>query len=881
MFTDIGASTRKWESNDRAMAAAVVRHDEILRSTIEQHGGYVFKTVGDAFCATFPRAADALRCAIAVQRAIASEPWTVEGGIEVRIGLHTGDEYEVREGDYYGRSVNRAARLGSIVNPRQIILDVTTLELARSAMTDREQVIDQGTHRLKDLDMPMHVMEVRLEEEADTTFASLSSLDRTETNLPLAPRPIVGRAKAIADVHAALARSNVVTILGAAGIGKTRVALEAAAELAERFPDGCRFIDFRREPGSPVLSVIRAGLLPHGDTIALDDLVERVRNRRQLVVIDDADDGFAEIAAIVSRLAARAGGMRFIITSRRPLPIENARVVRLGRLEARDATTLLIDQLASHGLTKPDRDLVASLAEAVDGIPLALEVIAGSAQSLPLENIRAMISGRTGTGDHPMDVLDRTIKTATEVLSEQDQRIFSIAASFAGGWTLEALTGIAESIGIPAQQAFASSSVLVAASLIELDTSRYLMLAPIRSYAAALADAPERTTIGTAHADYFAQYAAQAARELPRATRAKRQGIFAERANMRSALRTLLERDRPADALALVLDLATIWYRAADFDDGLRLVSDVHESIATTLGDVARARLSVAASAMAQHAGMLDVAAAHAKLARSHAAASADEHALAESDLAAATVARFEGQPAEAESGYERCVERFQRLGLTEGVARAQFNLASLYESRGESDRARAMFEQSLNGFELAKDDYRVAWCLYGLASVALQQDDREAARVWLDESMELRRDLDDRRGIAECLLLEAQLSADSDPAHTLTILPEAIGYAEQSADRFGLAVGARLAASALAGMDRYADAAAILGMAITLAQEAGLDQIDPNDTTIARTESCLIEKLGAAQVSVAKRRGGRERDQLAARLRAIVATSTPPLATT
>jgi class 3 adenylate cyclase/predicted ATPase len=870
LFTDIGGSTRKWESDDRAMAAAVRRHDDILRSVIGAHGGYIFKTVGDAFCATFTRATDALRCAVAIQRTLAEEPWPIEDGIAVRIALHAGEEYEMRDGDYFGRSVNRVARLGTIAHPGQIIADAATFDLARSAVTARETVIDQGMHRLKDLDAPVHVKEVRRAEDV-TVFPPLASLGSHESNLPIPARPIVGRAKLIERICREVERSSVVMLLGAGGIGKTRAAIEAATAATESFPDGSHFIDFSRETGADVLDVIRGALVPRGERIDLDRLVERVRDRKQLIVIDDGDEVRDECAAIVTRLAENAPQMRFITTSRQPLPVRSAASVRIGRLDPPDAERLLSDLLSAQGLAHVDRRMVRDLAEAADGIPLALEVIAGSAQTVPLEHVAAAFFGERVAVDDG-GILDRAVKAGVDLLAERERIVFACAAVFAGGWTVDAMNAVAAAAGVSPSETLAALKKLASVSLIELEGSRYRIFAPVRAHAASLLDPALRDELRAAHAKHYAAFAARAVDELPRAADVQRRAIFAERPNLRYALATFIANGDRDAAVALSLHIVPIWQRYADFDDGLVLLTRVNDELGERLTCTQRAHVLTALTALAQFAGRREKAASYAQHALSHATDCGEPRVICEAEMAGANVSRYAGRTAEAAAAYAHCAEQFERLGVADGVARAKFNLASIYEATSEYTRASALFAEALAIFEREEDDHRVAWALYGLASVAVHQRDLTSARAYLAESLVLRRQIEDRRGIAECLLLEAQIAAETDPAGGLRILVEALEFAEQSGHRVGLAIGARTAADALMRAGRDDDAAVIFGIAYALAHDTGLVGLDAGDMTLGRVEITLAGRLGEGAIAAAKRRGARDRDHLVTRFAALMA---------
>src|SRR5215216_3130788 len=230
-----------WESNVPAMQVALARHDEILRAATEQHGGYVFKTVGDAFCAVFPTAPDALEAALEIQRRLLSSEWEQTGPLRVRMALHTGAAEE-RDGDYFGPPVNRIARLLSAAHGGQVLLSLPTQELVRDQLPAGTSLRDLGEHRLKDLFRPERVYQL-LAPELPSEFPPLRTLDAYRNNLPLQPTPLVGREKDISEVCDLLGgeETRLLTLTGPGGIGKTRLALQAAADLLDDFPDGTFF----------------------------------------------------------------------------------------------------------------------------------------------------------------------------------------------------------------------------------------------------------------------------------------------------------------------------------------------------------------------------------------------------------------------------------------------------------------------------------------------------------------------------------------------------------------------------------------------------------------------------------------------------------------
>jgi class 3 adenylate cyclase len=221
LFTDIEGSTQLWERQPKSMKTALARHDTLLRESIETHGGHVFKTVGDAFCAAFSAAPDALEAAVEAQRAMQFEAWNPSiGALRVRIALHTGTAEE-REGDYFGPPLNRITRLLAAGHGGQILLSLAARELIRDHLPIQANLLDLGEHRLKDLFRPERVYQLNVP-DLPSDFPPLKTLDAKLTNLPTQPTPLIGREREVAALLDLLHREDVrlVTLTGTAGTGK-------------------------------------------------------------------------------------------------------------------------------------------------------------------------------------------------------------------------------------------------------------------------------------------------------------------------------------------------------------------------------------------------------------------------------------------------------------------------------------------------------------------------------------------------------------------------------------------------------------------------------------------------------------------------------------
>src|SRR5690242_7537430 len=241
LFSDIEGSTKRWDEHRDAMQGAVLRHERIVGDAIRRRNGYVFKTLGDAFCAAFRSMDAAVAAAVDAQRVLAAEDFSDVGGLRVRMGLHVGRAHE-RSDDYFGPVVNRVARLMSLGHGGQVLLSDAAQLIARAQLPRGVGLLDLRTHRLKDLTEPEHVWQLTID-GLTAEFPPLHSLDAQPNNLPIQRTAFIGRDRDLIEVKDLVQRHHLLTLVGAGGVGKTRLALQAGADLLDRFPDGVWFAD--------------------------------------------------------------------------------------------------------------------------------------------------------------------------------------------------------------------------------------------------------------------------------------------------------------------------------------------------------------------------------------------------------------------------------------------------------------------------------------------------------------------------------------------------------------------------------------------------------------------------------------------------------------
>jgi predicted ATPase/Tfp pilus assembly protein PilF len=525
------------------MKAALARHDELLRRCIEAAHGYVFKTVGDAFCAAFETAPDAMSSALDSQAALLSAPWEVPGGIRVRMALHTGTAEE-RDGDYFGQTLNRVARLLSIGYGGQTLVSLVTAELLRDLLPDDVSLQDLGAHRLKDLLRPESVFQL-VRRGLRSDFPALKSLDNHPHNLPLQPNPFVGREKELEAVQSLLTSEQVrvLSLTGVGGTGKTRLSLQAAANLIERFPDGVFFVDLSAIDSAAHVIPMIARTLEVRETGARPLaalLQDALRDKRMLLILDNFEQVMAGVPHVVDLLAA-CPALKILVTSREALHIRAERVFRVPpltvpkRREAREmspsrvsqyeAVSLFVDRATAvaqdFAVTNENAPAVAEICARLDGLPLAIELAAARVNVLTpraiLERLGStlkLLSG--GAADLPFRqrTLRATIEWSYRLLAPAEQQLFRQAAVFSGGCTLDAMEKVCRCAeeGIDVMETLAS---LVDKSLLNVEEhatgKRFVMFESLREYGLGLLEQAGATReIRDAHARFFLERAEKA-----------------------------------------------------------------------------------------------------------------------------------------------------------------------------------------------------------------------------------------------------------------------------------------------------------------------------------------------------------------------------------
>jgi len=877
LFTDIEGSTRLAEHLGSGFAGLLETHHRLLSDAVRSHRGVVVNTQGDAFFAVFPHAADALSAAVAAQTAMAHEPWP--GGVEVRVrmGMHSGEAVQGAT-DYVGLAVHRASRVASLAYGGQVLLSEATRRLASIDPPPRVTFSDLGRHRLKDLTEPEQLHQLS-HPALPGDFPPLRSLDAFRHNLPVATTSFVGRETEVAALAKHLGEDRLVTLLGPGGSGKTRLALQVAAERVDQHADGVWLTELAPWGDPELVPAALASVLgvreEPGKNL-VDTLESWVAERSVLLVVDNCEHVVSAAAQIAGRLLRAGPGVRVLATSREALGLAAERVVAVPPLRLPDVRAAapsleaLLDSEAvrlfverAHS-ARPDLELgpehadaLARICTRLDGIPLALELAARRvrALSLPelaerLEQRLRFLTGGAREGDARHQTLRAAVDWSHDLLEADERVLFRRLGVFAGGFDLIA----AETVCAGPYDTFDLILALVDKSLVvPTETggvTRYRMLETIREYALErLAEAKEDGATRGAHLAWALDVAERGgpslARGLPREWVDR---LDAAHDDLRVALEYAGEHD-PEAGLRLAGAMRPFWWLRGHWHEGrTRLEAALARASGTP--PALQARALAAAADLAEWQGDTGPAASLAEAARQIFRRLGDRRGEAECCWRLGNVAVMRGMTAEARSLLREGVGISRDLPGREYLAELLNALGCLALEEGDFAGARRLWEETLEADPALSDAFvggTGSYARFNLATVLCFEGAYGAARELAEESVARGRAHGDASLVASAQGLLGELAlfeGDFPAAHALfeesLQLHRQLGEASMVTGnqlrlgRLALARGDLSAARSLleAGLNRdrelegkWRTAAALRGLGVVARQEGRFDE--------------------------------------------------------
>jgi predicted ATPase/class 3 adenylate cyclase len=799
LFTDIEGSTRLWEQDAERMSRALAEHDALSRRAVEAHGGSVVKMTGDGMYAAFGDPLDALNAIAELQHQLDERAASSEIALRLRAGLHLG-VVERRDDDLFGSPVNRAARIMKAAHGGQILVSQAVVAGVRDRLSAAISLRDLGAVRLRDLATSEHVYQL-VHPQLRQDFPALRSLAETPNNLPQQLTSFIGRERELADAKRLLDGTRMLTLLGMGGLGKTRLALQIAADVLEKFPDGVWFVDLapirdplliptaaaqvlgiREEPGQPLVQTIGAHL----------------RERQLLIVLDNCEHLVKACAGLADALLRAAANIRILATSREALHIRGEQtclVLPLGvpdrkaapeTLLRSEAVQLFVDrarlQKPDFALTDREAPAVAELCARLDGIPLALELAAARLRSLSVSQINArlhdrfkLLTGGSPVGLERQQTLRALVTWSYDLLQDNEKIVLDRLSVFAGGFDLEAAEAVCGADPISFEDVLDLVTSLVDKSLVmverEGEASRYGLLETIREFAhdclasrygllgtmrefasERLEERNDTAATCARHCDYYFRVARKSGVE-------KLAG--SEQAEWMRRLEVDLDNLRAAIALALAggvdpviavkIEVALMrfrWLRGFS-TEGRNNIRAALALPALQGPTVARAFALYTGGTLATNQGDHGEAA---KMLTECLAIRRDLGNRTEVAGVLSTLALLHlqmGEITKAREYQEESLAIFREVGNELGEAIGLQNLGELSIRQGDDDGARTLFEQCLVIVRRIKHQELESECERSLGEVAFRAGNVDGARARFARSLRLCHDAQDKRGEA------------------------------------------------------------------------------------------------------------------------------------
>jgi predicted ATPase len=798
------------------------------------------------------------------------EDLSAVGGLPVRMGLHTGEASE-RNGDYFGPAVNRVARLMSVGHGEQILLSGVTRDLAHTDLPTGVSLLDLGSHRLKDLTEPEQVWQLTIA-GLPAAFPPLKSLDTLPNNLPIQRTTFVGREHDVAEVKELVGRHRLLTLFGAGGVGKTRLALQVGADVLDHYPDGVWLADFASITDPELVSSVIAKVLGISQVEGhrVDESIPLwLRRKKLMLILDNCEHVLAAVASIADAILDTASDARLLTTSRQALGISGEEVLRLRSLDVPHkiadltpaavmefgAVALFVDRARSvdrsFALTDDTAPIVADICRRLDGIPLAIELAAARVKVLSIPNLAQrlnerfkILTGGSRTALPRQKTLTALIDWSYDLLSPQEQKLFIRAAIFAGGFSLDAATAVCVGEGLDEIDILDLLSSLTDKSLVVAETGgeqeRYRMLESTRAYALdKLIAAGERERLARRHGEYFRDQAQEADRRYGTgSTLAWVADVELELDNYRTALEWGISQGNDAVLGAAIAGaLEQFWYRGGLPIEGRYWIESALERIIVAEKPQIAARLWRALAWLYSGKRTCEAAERAVKLYES----GGDGHG------AAVTLARLAyglyqmGRIDEASEALARALPALREYADKVGIARCLTQQGGIAYTRGAIAEGRDLYAQALAVYKALGDELGAAVVLGNLAELEFADGHPEQALRSIGETLEIH----SHRGLDA---VSSAIDHNNTAAYRIR-LGDIDGARASAGEGLNFARRAQAAMMIAIALQHFALLMALSGQPQKAARLLGYVEVQLNELGITRetTEKWCYEKLMAA----------------------------------
>lgn len=814
LFSDIEGSTRLWETDPQRAAPALARHDAVSRAVVERHHGTVVKMTGDGLHAAFDDPADALAAVIDLQQELASDAQDALP-LRVRCGLHLG-EAQVRDNDFYGPAVNRAARIMDAAHGGQILVSQAVAERVAQRLPDSAVLRDLGAVRLRDLTGAERLYQV-VHPQLRADFPALRSLASTPNNLPQQLNSFIGREREMREIRALLATNRLVTLQAMGGIGKSRLSVQLAAEVLDEYPDGVWLVELAALTDADEVTRAVASVLGVKEDASLplaQALLDFVAERQLLLVLDNCEHLIRACADLAKQLLRAGARVKILATSRDILQVAGETVYHLPPLAIPDMRdSAFPETLPQHEsvrlftersqatqpafrLTAKNAPAVVAICRRLDGIPLAIELAAARMRALSPESIAARLTERFRllvTGDQTVLPRQRTLRAlidwSYDLLNGRERLLFERLSVFANGWTLEAAEAVGGDGELSALDVLDLQASLVEKSLVvmEADSGRYRMLDTVKHYAQERGE--ESGEIGPArdrHLAFFVGFAERAREQLSGPDQARwLEQMDSERDNLLAAS-AWCDSMTDGDDYGLRLSAATraYWTLRGQLTVGLRLTSEALARPGAEVRGDRHVRALIDAGQLCYFMGRYEEAQGYLEQALPSLRQSGASVRLVAVLQALGMSLLGRGQIDAAGRYLHEAVETVEVVGKPQQRAASWNSLAQFYRMGRRFEAARELFERVI---ALARDvgnDDTAALTLLNLAMVSVEQGDVAQARRQVAEAIDIGRRIGSTIAVQSALevcAVIALLAGDAEAAR------RCFGCAEAQAHASGL----------------------------------------------------------------------------------------------